>query len=92
MLGSIRHAERTPDRSAACERLSSLSAFTRGAARRGPDAYFSGPPCLLIAPPKSFCVSPKAPRFRQIQHSYFIPLDRKLRVGRGAIPEVNFHE
>jgi len=88
--GSIRRTNRTFGRSVASRESPPLFTFQDGTARPGPGAHLSGPGYFLaIGPPKMFCAVPKSVPRRCTFASYFIPVERKSRLGA---TRSNFHE
>jgi hypothetical protein len=81
MSGSIRRTERKNGRSVASRESPSLFAFEDGTARPGPGAHHSGPGSFLAGSPKVFCTVPKSVPPQRTFTSYFIPLERKSRLG-----------
>jgi hypothetical protein len=90
MSGSIRRTERKTGRSVASRKASPLFAFPQGTARRGPGAQLSGPGSFFpVGPPKVSCTVPMSVPSQRTFTSYFIPLERKSRLGA---TRSNFHE
>jgi len=88
--GSIRRTERKIGRSVASRESPSLLAFQAGTVLPGPGAHLSGPGFFFaVGPPKVFCTVPKAVPPQRTFTSYFIPLERKSRLGA---TRSNFHE
>ncbi len=90
MSGSIRRTDEQTSRFVASRQSPLLFAPPNGTARPGPDAYGSGPgPFFPLGWPKVFCTVPKLVPSQRRLTSYFIPLERKSRLGA---TRSNFHE
>jgi hypothetical protein len=86
MSGSIRRTEMKIGRSVASRESPPRSAFQDGTASPGPGAHLSGPGSFLaVGLPKVFCTVPKPAPPQRTFTSYFIPLERKSRLGAGSI-------
>lgn len=83
MSGSIRPTGRKTGQSVASQESPSLFAFPIGTARPGPGAHLSGPGSFFIVGglPKVICTVPKSVPPQRTFTSYFIPLERKSRLG-----------
>jgi hypothetical protein len=92
MPGSIRRTEprlgrsivsrSIVSRSVASRESPPLLAFQDGTALPGPDAHHSGPGLFFaVGSPKLFCAVPKSVLPQRTSTSYFIPLERKSRLG-----------
>jgi hypothetical protein len=90
MSGSIRRTERKTGRSVASWGSPPRLAFQDGTASLGPGAHLSGPGySSAFDLPKVFCTVPKPAPPQRTFTSYFMPLERKSRLG--AVRS-NFHE
>jgi len=95
MSGSIRRTEPRLGRSIVSRSVASresppLFAFQDGTALPGPDAHHSGPGFFFaVGSPKLFCAVSKSVLPQRTSASYFIPLERKSRLGA---TRSNFHE
>ena len=88
MSGSIRRTERKTGRSVASRKASPWFAPPQGIVPPSPGAHLSGLGSFFIfGPPKVFCTVPKSVPSRHT--FYFIPLERKSRLGA---TRSNFHE
>ena len=83
MSGAIRPTERKTGQSVASQKSPHLCALPIGTARPGPEAHLSGPGYFFIAGglPKVICTVPKPVPPQRTFTSYFIPRDRKSRLG-----------
>lgn len=83
MSGSIRPTERKTRQSVASQKSPPLCAFPIGTARPGLGVHLSGPGSFFIVggPPKVICAVPKSVPPQRTFTSYFIPLERKSRLG-----------
>ena len=92
MSGSIRRTEPRLGRSIVSRSIVSRSvpsresppllAFQDGTALPGPDAHHSGSGFFFaVGSPKLFCAVPKSVLLQRTFTSYFIPLERKSRLG-----------
>jgi hypothetical protein len=83
MSGSIRPTERKTRQSVAGQKSPPLCAFPIGTAHPGPGAHLSGPGYffMLGGLPKVICTVPKYVPPQRTFTSYFIPRDRKSRLG-----------
>ena len=80
--GLIRRTELILGRSVASRESPPRFSFPDGTALPGPDVYHSGPGSFFaIGPPKMFCAVPKSVPRQRTFASYFIPLERKSRLG-----------
>jgi hypothetical protein len=88
--GSIRRTGVKPRRFLANRASRPLIALPDGTALGGPDAHHSGPRSFSpVRPPRTFCAVPKSVSPQRTLTSYFIPLERKSRLGPARS---NFHE
>jgi hypothetical protein len=91
MSGSIRRTDWKPGRSTASRKTSPLFASPQRTVPPGPGAHLSGPGSLflIVGTAKVFCKLPKSVPSPRTFTSYFIPLERKSRLGA---TRSNFHE
>ncbi len=95
MSGSIRRTEPRFGRSVVSRSVASresppLPAFQDGTALPGSDAHHSGPGFFFaVGLPKRFCAVPRSVPSQSMSASYFIPMERKSRLGA---TRSNLHE
>lgn len=80
MSGSVRRTDEKPGRFAHRRQSPPLRSLANGTALPGPDAHHSGPGYFLAAGPPEV-LSRSQVRSNRMSTSYFIPLERKSRLG-----------
>jgi hypothetical protein len=82
MSGSIRRTEQKIGPSVANRKSPPWFAFQDGTALPGPGAHLSGPGLFFVVGlPKVFCTVPNSVPLPRSFISYFIPLERRSRLG-----------